>query len=143
MKGGVAIAGQTGSTYTSSTLTNGDNITVAMTSSLTCATGSPATSNSINMAVNPVLPASVSIAACTSRSDMCRYISYLHSNSCQRGTPTYQWMNGATPIPGATGATYTSTALTNGRCYNGRYDIHSLAMCDRQPCNIEYINDGS
>ncbi|MFH0865263.1 MAG: M14 family zinc carboxypeptidase, partial [Bacteroidota bacterium] len=62
-KNGTNISGTTNSTYTSSTLANGDIITCVMTSSLSCATGSPSTSNSITMTVNAGGAASVSIAA--------------------------------------------------------------------------------
>jgi hypothetical protein len=41
-----------GSTYSNSSLTNGNQISCIMTSTATCATGSPATSNTITMTVN-------------------------------------------------------------------------------------------
>ena len=42
------IAGETSATYTSSTLVNGDVISVQLTSNETCATVSPAASNRYN-----------------------------------------------------------------------------------------------
>lgn len=47
-------------TFSSSTLVNGNTVTVVMTSNAACVTGNPATSNSIVMTVNP-LPAAVVI----------------------------------------------------------------------------------
>ena len=44
--------GTNSNTYTSTTLANNDAVTVEMTSTATCATGSPATSNSISTTVN-------------------------------------------------------------------------------------------
>ena len=119
MNGATPIAGQTGSTYTSTTLTNGNAISVVMTSTATpCVTGSPATSNTITMAVNPVLPASVSIAASPAGAICAGTSVTFTATPVNGGTPTYQWMNGATPIAGQTGSTYTSTRLTNGDAIN-------------------------
>jgi hypothetical protein len=50
--GGVNISGETNSTYTSTTLGNGDVITVEMTSAAACVIGSPAISSGIVMSVN-------------------------------------------------------------------------------------------
>ena len=55
-KNGVDVNGEVTNIYTTSSLVQGDVITCVMTTSLTCATGSPASSNGITMTVNP-LPA--------------------------------------------------------------------------------------
>lgn len=65
--------GETGSSYTSTTLVNGDVISVRMTSDITpCSSGNPAVSNSITMVVNPlpaaVINASGPLALCTGES---------------------------------------------------------------------------
>ena len=56
-KGGVTIAGETGVTYTSTTLANGDAISVEMFSTAICTTGLPATSNTITIIHNLVFVA--------------------------------------------------------------------------------------
>tara|TARA_R110002126_G_scaffold21034_2_gene76792 strand:- start:1950 stop:5891 length:3942 start_codon:yes stop_codon:yes gene_type:complete len=113
--GATIISGATASTYTSTTLVNGDAIKVIMTSNATCATGSPATSNTVAMTVNPNLPASVSIVASPSGA-ICSGTSVTFTATPTNGgaTPTYQWYNGATIITGATASTYTATTLVNG-----------------------------
>ena len=52
-------AGTNSNTFQSPTLVNGDVITVVMTSSLSCASATTATSNSITMAVNPNVSAGI------------------------------------------------------------------------------------
>jgi len=113
-KNGTIITGATNSTYISNTLANGDIITCVMTSSLTCATGSPATSNSITMVVNTGIAASVSIAAIPS-GNICSGTSITFTATPSNGgTPTYQWKKNGTNISGATNSTYTSSSLANG-----------------------------
>lgn len=51
---GTNISGETNPTYTTSSLASGSQITCVMTSSFVCATGNPATSNTITMTVNPL-----------------------------------------------------------------------------------------
>ena len=52
IKNGVDIVGASGSTYSTTTLANGDSIQVRMTSTATCVTNSPVTSSSIQTTVN-------------------------------------------------------------------------------------------
>jgi len=111
---GTAVSGATNSTYTSSTLANSDAISCVMTSSLTCATGSPATSNTITMTVYPSVPVSVAIAA-NPGSSICTGTSVTFTATGTNGgaSPVYQWKKNGTAISGATNSTYTSTALAN------------------------------
>ena len=138
--GTTLITGATSSTYTPATVLNGDAINVQMTSNLACVSGSPATSNTINMTVNPVLPASVSIAAVPSGA-VCAGTSVTFTATPVNGgtTPAYQWYNGTTLITGATGATYTSAALLNGDAIN----VHmtsSLTCVSGSPATSNTVN---
>lgn len=109
-KVGTTVVG-TGSTYTSSTLANGNVVTCIMTSNLAGVTGSPATSNAITMTINPSATASVSIAA--TATTICAGTSVTFTATpTNGGTPSYQWKVGTTVV--GTGATYTSSTLANG-----------------------------
>lgn len=113
-KNGTTIAGATNSTYTSTALANNDNITCDMTSSLSCATGSPATSNTLTMIVNSSLPVSVIIAA-SPAATVCSGTSVTLTATPSNGgsTPTYQWKNNGTNISGETNFAFTSSTLAN------------------------------
>lgn len=52
--GATLIIGATAATYSTTTMANADIIKVIMTSNATCAIGSPATSNLVNVTVNPL-----------------------------------------------------------------------------------------
>ena len=78
---------------------NGDMIKVVMTSSPSpCLTGSPATSNAITMTVNPLLTASVNIAA--NANPVCAGTSVTFTATPINGgtIPAYQWFKGSTPV---------------------------------------------
>lgn len=112
-KNGSNIAGQTTSVYTSASLANGDIITCVLTSSVSCPSGSPATSNAITLVVASSLPASVNIAA-NPGSTICSGSSVTFTATATNGgAPTYQWKNNGSNITGATNSTYTSSTLAN------------------------------
>ncbi len=87
--------GTNSSTFSSSTLTNGQIVTCIMTSSSACASPTTGTSNSITMTVNPI-PATPTITQV--------------GNDLQSSSATgNQWYFNSVIIPGATGQTYTPT----------------------------------
>jgi len=104
-------------TYTSSTLTNGQIVTCVMTSSLTCASPTTATSNAITMTVNTTPP----------QPTITQNLSLLIS-SAPAGN---QWYLDGYVIPGATNQTY--LAVDNGSytvivTLNGCSSIPSLPL---------------
>ncbi|UPT66070.1 MAG: hypothetical protein M0D57_16475 [Sphingobacteriales bacterium JAD_PAG50586_3] len=117
----------TGTTYTTSALTNGDQVSVVLTSSLTCVSPATATSNTITMTVvQPVTP-SVSITQ-SPTGIICAGTNVTFTATPTNGgtTPAYQWnLNGA-PV-GTNAATYSSTGLQNG-------DIVTVTLTSNATC---------
>src|SRR5690606_34898758 len=107
-------AGTNSSTFTTSALTNGQAVTVVMTSNESCLFTATATSNEITTAVNPNLTPTVTINA--SDSDICPGDSVTFTATPVHGgtNPTYQWRVGTTNV-GSNSPTYTATSLTNGQ----------------------------
>ena len=100
-------------TYTNAALANGNTVTCSMTSNATCATGSPATSNTVTMTVNPNVVASISIAASANPTCAGTSITYTATPTNGGTTPTYQWkLNGVNV--GTNSTTYNNAALVNG-----------------------------
>ena len=120
-----ANVGTSLTTY-SYTPVNGDVVRCILTSNAPCATGSPATSNSITMAVNANLPVSVSIAAVPSGA-VCTGTSVTYTATPTNGgtTPSYQWqVNGANV--GTSLTTYSYTPV------NG--DVVRCILTSNAPC---------
>ncbi len=99
---GSNISGATGATYTTSALSSNSTVTVIMTSSIaTCLSGSPATSNAINVIVNsvPNNPGVISGA-----STICLNANQVYSIPAVTGATSYTWI-----VTGNISATNSST----------------------------------
>jgi len=116
--GATAIAGQTNITYTSTSLANGDAISVKMVSNSGCASTPNATSNTITMSVTANVTPSVT-ASVSPNTAICPGASITFTATPTNGgtAPTYQWNKGGTAIAGATNATYTTTSAANNDSY--------------------------
>ncbi len=115
-KGGVDISGATNSTYTY-TPVNGDVITCVMTSNATCASPTTATSNQIDMIVNPLptAPTSVTATPSTIASGESSVLSY--SGGSGDSFVWYSGSCGGTVVTSPVSPTSTTTyygAWTNG-----------------------------
>jgi gliding motility-associated-like protein len=115
---GNGSTGAGGSTYTTSTLANGDIITCILTSNATCAAPATATSNAITMTVTRTSIPSVSITA--SATTICTGTPVTFTANAANGgpAPQYLWLVNAAPAgngsTGAGGSTYTTSTLANG-----------------------------
>ncbi|MEI7801509.1 MAG: gliding motility-associated C-terminal domain-containing protein [Bacteroidota bacterium] len=114
-------------TYSTTTLNNGDVVTCIMTSNLACATGSPATSNSISVTVNPIAPAGVTISASTTVICSGQQIDFTAVPSNGGAAPNYQWQVNGTNA-GTNSTTFSTTTLNNG-------DIVSCIMTSSNLCS--------
>ena len=97
------------------TPTDGDQVYVVMTSDLVCVSDNPATSNTISMLVNAILPVSVSIIA--DQNDVCEgnQVTFT-ATPVNGGNPSYQWyVNGSTV--GSDQDTFTYTPADGDQVY--------------------------
>ncbi|MBP6389391.1 MAG: T9SS type A sorting domain-containing protein [Flavobacteriales bacterium] len=108
--------GTNASTYSSSSITNGQVVTCVMTSNLSGVTGNPATSNAITITISAAATPAVAIAQTTGSNPTCAGASVTFTATPTNGgsTPAYQWkVNGVNA--GTNSAAFTTTTLTNGQ----------------------------
>ncbi len=125
---GGPIVGATSSTYSSSGLANGNNITCTISSLSGCVTGSPATSNTLTITITGTgVMAAATITA--SENPICTGtpVTFTVVNTNGIPSPSYQWQNNSVNIGGATGTTYTSAGLANG-------NIITCVITSLDPC---------
>jgi hypothetical protein len=108
------VTGQTASTYTSTSFTNGDQVYVVLTSNYACLSSNNVSSSTATQTVTANVAASVSIISSVNPSCAGASVTFTATPTNGGTTPTYQWYNGASPISGETNATYTSSSITTG-----------------------------
>jgi uncharacterized protein (TIGR02145 family) len=120
--------GTNNATYTTTTLSNNDLVSVIMTSNASpCLIGSPATSNSITMTVNPILEVLVFIGATGTTICSGTSVSFNATPINGGSAPTYQWKLNGNNV-GVNSPFYTTTTLSNN-------DVVSLIMTSNaSPC---------
>ncbi|WP_452233206.1 HYR domain-containing protein [Lacinutrix sp. MEBiC02595] len=121
--GGIAV-GTDSATYTTTSLNNGDDVYVEITSG-PCDTVT--ISNSIIMTVNPLRPVTFTLNASANPACSGDNLTFFVTGLTNGGaTPTYQWYEGATPA-GTSTNTYTSSTITNG-------EIVSVEITSSETC---------
>lgn len=106
----------TGATFTSSTLTNGQSVTCVMTSNLSCASPTTATSTAVVITSGGTLTPAVSTALTSGSNPTCggQSLTFTAVPTSGGTTPVYQWkVNGS--IVGTNSPTFTSSLLTDGQ----------------------------
>jgi hypothetical protein len=106
-----AVVG-TGASYSSSTLTNNAVVTYTMNTASECLSGLPFVSEGIVMTVNPLLPASVVIAASATTICVGDQVTFTATPTNGGTTPVYQWKIGAANV-GTNSPIFTTSALVN------------------------------
>ena len=98
---GADVTGETGSAFTTTTLVNGDIVTVIMTSNDPCANPITAASNAVTITATTVTP-SVTITASTTSICAGGSVTFTATPVNGGAAPTYQWQINGADVTGET-----------------------------------------
>ncbi len=108
-----ANASTNSNTFTTTTLANNDAVTCEMTSNAACPSPATATSNAVNMTVDPTVTPSVSIAATSTAICSGTSVTFTATPANGGSAPAYQWKKNGSNV-GTNSTTYTDNTLANG-----------------------------
>jgi len=127
---GTDVPGATSSTYSSTTLNNGDKVTVVMTSNASCITTAIATSNEVVMTVapNPIVKITNPPAVCSPTTVDITALSV--NTGSDAGLAFTYWTNAAATIPlsNANAVAMAGTYYVKGTNAGGCYDIKQVMV---------------
>lgn len=113
------------STYTSSSIANGSNITCVITSNASCLSSSTATSNTISVSVSASVTPTLTIATANNPACAGTAVTFTTSATNPGTSPIFTWyLNGGSI---ATGASYVTSTLTN-------IDVINCVMTSNAAC---------
>lgn len=107
-----ANVGTNSNQYSNSNLANGDIITCEITSNAPCSTVATAVSNSIAIAVNPLVTSTIAITASDTAVCINTNVNFVATTTNAGTQPTYQWQLNGTNV-GTNTNTYSNNALAN------------------------------
>jgi hypothetical protein len=124
---GVNIPNENGSTFTTTSLVNNDQISVQLSSNATCKSTTNATSNALTVSVSSFTP-SVTISSSDIDYTICSGASVTFTASpLNAGNATIQWKLNGNAISNANATTYTTSSLTNN-------DYVEVALTSLEAC---------
>lgn len=111
-----ANTGPNSNVFITSSLPNGAVVTCVMTSSITCVTSPTATSNPVNMTVNPIITPDVTIVPSPNDTICSGQLTTFTATPVNGGTaPTYQWqINGVNAGTNSIVNTFSRSTFNNG-----------------------------
>ncbi len=114
-KNGQFISGANGPSYTASSINNGDQFSLEMTSYATCAVTPVVLSEQKTITVNPAALPTVTLNISNGSENVCAGsgVSFSASVTNQGTAPTFQWKNKNQTINNVTGPSYYSSNLTD------------------------------
>lgn len=130
---GINVSGATSSTFSTSTLQNGDVVSLQLTSNAGCASPATVISNGLTIIVNQTVTPTVTVTSNTGGNQVCSgNVLILNANITNGGdNPQYQWLQNGSVIPGETGPSYTiPSGVTGSQNFSVR--LTSNAICATQ-----------